>query len=157
MTLLVKYRYMLFGDSFCRVVWGVSLSWICQTFFFFFFLVANFSIWSPLMKISYLRTAECFLEIVFVGLSEVLFVFNLLVFFFSLSLSLLAAKLIGSFPGCEFFKNADFFGTHLLNENFLQSLETVFVGLCEMFVYLEFEYFFLGRETHRSASRVWIL
>ena len=57
----------------------------------------------PLMKISYLRGGEGFLEIVFVGCVRCSFVLNLLNFFF-----FLAAKLIGPVQGCESFKNIDF-------------------------------------------------
>ena len=58
-----------------------------------------------------------FLEIVYFLGSERWF-FSLIPSFFFFFFSL-AAKLIGPFPGCEFFKNVDFFGYHPLNFNFL--------------------------------------
>ena len=38
-------------------------------------------------------------------------------------------------------------------------LEIVFVGQCEVFVFLDFAHFFfpLGREAHRSANRASVL
>ena len=105
-----------------------------------------FSMWPPLLKISYLRAGEGFLEIVFVRcmfvlngyislplmvlwlrqvkvfgdslcrVCEVTDISNLLRYIYFF---FLAAKLIGPVQGCEFFKNVDFFDVTPLNENFL--------------------------------------
>ena len=54
----------------------------------------------PFKKISYIKWSGRLLEIVFVGLCEVFVHLEFVkLFFFSL-----AAKLIGPFPECEFFK-----------------------------------------------------
>ena len=88
-----------------------------------------------------------------------LFVLILYIFFFSLT-----AKLIGPRIGCQFFKkNVDFSDTYPLNSvsrlrGCVTVLEIVFVGQCEVFVCLDFVFFFsLGCEAHRSANRVSIL
>ena len=67
------------------------------------------------MKISYFKDWCSNLEIVFVGLFQVFVCLKFLDFFF------LAAKLIGPFPGCQFFKDVDFFDYGSLNKNFLHN------------------------------------
>ena len=67
--------------------------------------------------------------------------------------------------GCQFFKkNVDFSDTQPLNSmshlrGWVSVLEIVFVGQCEVFVCLDFVYFFfsLGRKAHRSVNGVSVL
>ena len=105
----------VFGDSFCRTVWGVCLDLV---HFFFFSLwpwssevcergvnslkTVEFLINHPLNSIFHLRGCITFLEIVFVGQCDVFVCLNLKHFF-------LATKLIGPRTGCLFFKNCWFF------------------------------------------------
>ena len=63
-------------------------------------------------------------------------------YFFSVFFPL-AAKLIGPKPGCQFFKNVDFFDNHPLNamaylRDWWSLLAVVFVGQCEVLVCLGF-------------------
>ena len=74
-----------------------------------------FSTTGVLLKISYFKEMVFIFEMVFVGLCEVFVCLEFSAFFFFS----LAAKLIGPFPECEFFKNVDFFPVHPLNENLL--------------------------------------
>ena len=112
----MKIFYLRAGEGFLEIVFVgcVSCLFVLNLLIFFFLAAMNslktsiffFFYMITLMKTFYLRTVECFLEIVFVGLCEVFVCLEFVKLFFFF---FLAPKLIGPAQGCEFFKNVDFF------------------------------------------------